>query len=113
MTQSATKRSLEPLRHATRKARASAAVREFVNAGKKKNKRAPERRGFFDWVDDAVDGVSNIVDDVRDAVTDVVGDIKDAVTGTAYKAGDKIGEIVDDATGEVIDYVTSVSTVNL
>lgn len=90
------KRSLQPIRHANRRAQGAAVVRDFASVPAK---RSPL---FDDVVDGVKDGVNNAVDAVGDAV-DAVGDAFD-------QAGEEIAAIVDSATGAVLDFVDAVRT---
>ena len=122
----AVKRSLQPIRHANRRAQAAAVVRDFTFAP---TKRSPTKRSPFsvsntldkvknrisDAVNTVEDGVGNAVDKVEDGVSDAVGAVKDGVdqavdaAGDALgNAGDKVGSILDSTTGAVLDFVDSV-----
>ncbi|KIM33069.1 hypothetical protein M408DRAFT_326729 [Serendipita vermifera MAFF 305830] len=133
LSQSAAKRSLGPLRHATRSGQGHAIVRDFVESSKKKRATARPRRGFFDDVlgsagdalnsagnaisgaaNDAVDAVSGAAGQVGDTLQDfgnsVVDGAQDAVGAVENglgSAGDSIGQIIDTTTGAVKDFVES------
>ena len=98
------KRSLKPLRHATRSGRGHAAVRDFVQTSKRRKvptEQARWRRGFFNSVGHAFSGVG-------DAITDVATDTVDAVSGAADKVGDAltdIGNTIVDGTKNTTDTV--------
>lgn len=95
------KRSLQPIRHANRRAQGAAVVRDFASVP---SKRSPQ--SFGDVVDRVKDGVNDAVDAVSDGVNravDAVGDVFD-------QAGEEIGAIVDSATGAVLDFVDAVRT---
>jgi len=94
----AVKRSLQPIRHAKRRAQAAAVVRDFTSA---RTKRSPS---FDSVVDRARDGINNAVD----AVTDGVSDAVDAVGDAFDQVGEEIGTIIDSGTGAVLDFVESV-----
>jgi len=95
------KRSLQPLRHANRRAQAAAVVRDFASVP---SKRSPQ--SFGDIVDGVRDGVNNAVDAVGDGIDQAVDAVEDVFDG----AGEQIGTIVDSVTGDVVDFVNSVRT---
>jgi methyl-accepting chemotaxis protein len=106
----AVKRSLQPIRHANRRAQAAAVVRDFASVP---SKRSPQ--SFGDIVDGVQDGIGNAVDAVVDGanqVVDAVGDginqAVDAADDVLNQAGDQIGTIVDSVTGDVLDFVDAV-----
>ena len=104
----AMKRSLQPLRHANRRAQAAAVIRDFTSVP---TKRSPQffgdiKDGFNDAVDAVADGADKVADTVTDGFNDAVGAVGDVVD----QAGDQIGAIVDSASGAVIDFVNSART---
>ena len=115
------KRSLQPIRHANRRAQAAAVVRDFTSAP---TKRSPFSIGdAFDKVkngvgnafDTVIDGAGEVVDAVEDGANKAVDTVKDGfnqavdVAGDALnQAGEEIGTIIDSGTGAVLDFVDSV-----
>jgi hypothetical protein len=97
----AMKRSIQPLRHANRRAQAAAVVRDFTSAP---IKRSPQ----FDFLGDAADAVADGLGDAAKAVADGTGKAVDAAGNLFKQAGDEVGQIVDEASGEVLDVVKAV-----
>lgn len=102
LTQSAAKRSLEPLRHATRAGQGRAIVRDFVQHSKKSGnaaKRPTHRRGFFDAIGDAFsnakDALSGAANNAVDVVSDAAGNVGDAISGAADQVGDAVHNVGD------------------
>ena len=103
------KRSLQPIRHANRRAQAAAVVHDFTSAP---TKRSPFSIG--DVFDKSETGVGHAVDAVKDGVSSAVT-VRDGFNQTADAAGDafnqsgaEIRSIIDRATGAGQDFVDSV-----
>ncbi|CAG8733695.1 110_t:CDS:2, partial [Acaulospora colombiana] len=95
LTQSAAKRSLQPLRHASRAGQANAVVRTFVGASKRVSHETRRRRGFFDFVDSAVGTVSDAAKGAIDRVGDVANQVGETVGNVADQAVDTIGDVAN------------------
>ena len=97
------KRSLQPIRHANRRAQAAAVVRDFASPP---IKRSPLSFG------DAFKKVSDGIDKAADAVGDGVGKVVDTVGKEVDKAADKVADgvekIIDKGTEAVISFIGSV-----
>ncbi|PVF93429.1 hypothetical protein CPB86DRAFT_109040 [Serendipita vermifera] len=107
LTRSAAKRSLQPLRHASRAGQANAIVRTFVDASKRASSKS-RRRGFFDFIDSAVGTVSDAAKDTVNTVGDVVNQVGNTVGDVANQVGDKVEAVanqVGDKVGDVANQV--------
>jgi hypothetical protein len=108
---SAMKRSLQPVRHATRRTQAAAIVHEFTSPP---IKRSPFSIG--DAFRSAKDKLKKVVDKVGDGVekaVDVVGDGLDKVVDGAGKVVDKVEKGVDKVADSVGKFIDSVRTLRL
>jgi hypothetical protein len=117
----AVKRSVQPIRHANRRAQAAAVIRDFTSPPLRRSplsfgdafKKVKDgvNKGVdtvANGVDKAVDTVSDGVDKAIDTVSDGAGKAVNATGNGLNQAGKGIGKIVDSTTGEVLDFVDSV-----
>ena len=128
----AVKRSLQPIRHANRRAQAASVVRDFTSSPTKRsplsigdafdkvkngvgNAVDAVKDGVGSAVDTVIDGAGEAVDAVENGANQVVDTVKDGfnqavdATGDVFdQVGEEIGTIVDSTTGAVLDFVDSV-----
>ena len=115
------KRSLQPIRHANRRAQAASVVRDFTSAPIKRSPFSFDdffeiaKTGVSDAVDTVIDGAGKAVDVVEKGANQVVDTVKggldqavDAAGDALNQAGEEIGSIIDSGTGAVLDFVDSV-----